>query len=135
MTTVAEVRLWGSRIGAVSLEEDAEAAVFAYEPAFIDSRVQVAPIMMPLQGGVFSFPDLPRRSFHGLPGMLADALPDKYGNILIDAWLATQGRAARASTPSSAFATTGQRGMARWSLRQWLGRAAGSPARSTSTRW
>ena len=111
MTTVAEVRLWGSRIGAVSLEDDADAAVFAYEPAFIGSGVQLAPIMMPLGPGVFSFPDLPRRSFHGLPGMLADALPDKYGNILIDAWLATQGRAPESFNAVERLCYTGRRGM------------------------
>jgi serine/threonine-protein kinase HipA len=111
MTTVAEVRLWGSRIGAVSLEDDADAAVFAYEPGFIGSGVQPAPIMMPLGPGVFRFPDLPRRSFHGLPGMLADALPDKYGNILIDAWLATQGRAPESFNAVERLCYTGRRGM------------------------
>lgn len=111
MTTVAEVRLWGSRIGAVSLEDGADAAVFAYEPGFIGSGVQPAPIMMPLGPGVFSFPDLPRRSFHGLPGLLADALPDKYGNILIDAWLATQGRAPESFNAVERLCYTGRRGM------------------------
>ena len=111
MTTVAEVRLWGSRIGAVSLEDGADTAAFAYEPGFIGSGVQPAPIMMPLGSGVFSFPDLPRRSFHGLPGMLADALPDKYGNILIDAWLATQGRAPESFNAVERLCYTGRRGM------------------------
>jgi serine/threonine-protein kinase HipA len=111
VTTVAEVRLWGSRIGAVSLEDGADIAAFAFEPAFLDSGVQVAPIMMPLGSGVFSFPDLPRRSFHGLPGMLADALPDKYGNILIDAWLATQGRAPESFNAVERLCYTGRRGM------------------------
>ena len=111
MTTVAEVRLWGSRIGAVSLEDGADTAAFAYEPGFIGSGVQPAPIMMPVGSGVFSFPDLPRRSFHGLPGMLADALPDKYGNILIDAWLATQGRAPESFNAVERLCYTGRRGM------------------------
>jgi serine/threonine-protein kinase HipA len=111
VTTVAEVRLWGSRIGAVSLEDGADIAAFAFEPAFLDSGVQVAPIMMPLGSGVFSFPDLPRRSFHGLPGMLADALPDKYGNILIDAWLATQGRTPESFNAVERLCYTGRRGM------------------------
>jgi serine/threonine-protein kinase HipA len=111
VTTVAEVRLWGSRIGAVSLEDDADVAAFAFEPAFVASKMQVAPVMMPLGPGVFSFPDLPRRSFHGLPGMLADALPDKYGNILIDAWLATQGRAPESFNAVERLCYTGRRGM------------------------
>jgi len=111
MTTVAEVRLWGSRIGAVSLEDGEDTAAFAYEPAFIGSGVQVAPIMMPLGLGVFSFPDLPPRRFHGLPGLLADALPDKYGNVLIDAWLATQGRTPQSFNAVERLCYTGRRGM------------------------
>lgn len=111
MTTVAEVRLWGSRIGAVSLEDGAQTAAFAYEPAFIGSGIQPAPLMMPLKAGVFSFPDLPVRSFHGLPGMLADALPDKYGNVLIDAWLATQGRRPESFNAVERLCYTGRRGM------------------------
>lgn len=111
MTTVAEVRLWGSRIGAVSLEDGAETAAFAYEPVFVRSGVEVAPIMMPLGPGVFSFPDLPPRSFHGLPGMLADALPDRYGNVLIDAWLATQGRSPESFNAVERLCYTGRRGM------------------------
>ena len=111
MTTLAEVRLWGRRIGAVALEEGADVATFAYEPAFIGSGIQVAPLMMPLGPGVFSFPDLNPRSFHGLPGMLADSLPDKYGNILIDAWLATQGRSPESFNAVERLCYTGVRGM------------------------
>ena len=111
MTTVAQVRLWGSRIGAVSLEDGAETAAFAYDPAFLASGVQVAPLTMPLGPGVFSFPGLPHRSFHGLPGMLADSLPDKYGNLLIDAWLATQGRTPESFNAVERLCYTGVRGM------------------------
>jgi serine/threonine-protein kinase HipA len=111
MTTLAEVRLWGRRIGAVSLEDGAETSAFAYEPAFAQSGIQVAPLTMPLGTGVFSFPDLPRPSFHGLPGMLADSLPDRYGNALIDAWLATQGRTPESFNPVERLCYTGARGM------------------------
>ena len=111
MTTLAEVRLWGRRIGAVALEDGADVATFAYEPAFIGSGIQVAPLMMPLGPDVFGFPDLNPRSFHGLPGMLADALPDAYGNILIDAWLATQGRSPDSFNPVERLCYTGARGM------------------------
>jgi serine/threonine-protein kinase HipA len=111
VTTVAEVRLWGSRIGAVSLEDGAEVAAFAYDPAFIGSGIQVAPLMMSLGSAIFTFPDLPRRSFHGLPGMLADSLPDKYGNILIDAWLASQGRTPDSFNAVERLCYTGVRGM------------------------
>ncbi len=111
MTTLAEVRLWGSRIGAVSLEEGSDVAAFAYDPAFQGSGIQVAPLMMPLGPQVFSFPQLSRVSFHGLPGMLADALPDRYGNLLINAWLATQGRTPESFNAVERLCYTGARGM------------------------
>lgn len=95
MTTVAEVRLWGRMIGAVSVEGPGRPASFEYVSEFQRSGIEVAPLMMPLGPGVFSFPQLPVASFHGLPGLLADALPDKFGNAVIDAWLAAQGRLPR----------------------------------------
>src|ERR1700689_2630004 len=90
--TLAEVRLWGRTIGAVSLEEGSGYAAFQYDPAFAGSGIEVSPMTMPLDDRVYVFPDLPLRTFHGLPGLLADSLPDKFGNALIDACLATQGR-------------------------------------------
>jgi serine/threonine-protein kinase HipA len=111
MTSIAEVRLWGRRIGAVSLEEGQRTAAFAYDPAFTGSGIEVAPLMMPLRDTVYTFPDLNPRSFHGLPGMLADCLPDKYGNALIDAWLATQGRTPGSFNSIERLCYTGRRGM------------------------
>ena len=86
------MRLWGRTIGAVSLEERARIAAFQYAPAFVASGIELAPITMPLSPRVYQFPSLPEASFHGLPGLLADSLPDRFGHALIDAWLATQGR-------------------------------------------
>lgn len=111
MTTVAEVNLWGTRIGAVSIEDGAETASFAYDPDFVPSGIEVAPLKMPLGPKIYSFPELNPRSFHGLPGLLADALPDKYGNALIDAWLATQGRAPGSFNAVERLCYTGARGM------------------------
>jgi serine/threonine-protein kinase HipA len=111
VTTLAEVRLWGRRIGAVSLLDGATVANFQYDPGFISSGIQVAPLMMPLGPQVFSFPALSPRSFHGLPGLLADALPDRYGNALIDAWLATQGRTPGSFNAVERLCYTGSRGM------------------------
>ena len=90
--TLAAVHLWGRQIGAASLQENQQTAAFEYDPAFARSGIQLSPLMMPLAAKVYSFPGLPHESFHGLPGLLADSLPDKFGNALIDAWLATQGR-------------------------------------------
>jgi serine/threonine-protein kinase HipA len=66
---------------------------------------------MPLSNRVYEFPELPWRTFHGLPGLLADTLPDKFGNALIDAWLATQGRTPESFNPVERLCYTGKRGM------------------------
>lgn len=111
MTTVARVRLWGQTIGAVSLEDGAQFAAFQYHPDILTSALALAPIMMPLRRETYRFPNLPIESFHGLPGMLADSLPDKYGNALIDAWLATQGRSAGEFNVVERLCYVGTRGM------------------------
>jgi len=111
MTIVAEVRLWGRTIGAVSLAEDSDVAAFEYDPAFAGSGIEVSPLVMPLSRRVYSFPELPRNTFYGLPGLLADSLPDKFGNALIDAWLATQGRQPGSFNAVERLCYTGERGM------------------------
>src|SRR6266478_3408732 len=111
MATVAEVRLWGRTIGAVSLEDGARAAAFQYEPAFVSSRIELSPLVMPLSAGVYQFPSLPEVSFRGLPGMLADSLPDRFGHALIDAWLATEGRRPESFNAVERLCYVGARGM------------------------
>jgi serine/threonine-protein kinase HipA len=109
--TLAEVRLWGRTIGAVSLEDGGRFAAFQYDPVFAESGIEVSPITMPLSDRVYLFPDLPERTFHGLPGLLADSLPDRFGNALIDAWLATQGRTPKSFNAVERLCYTGARGM------------------------
>ena len=111
MATIAEVRLWGRRIAAVSLDEATDVAAFQYDPEFARSGIEVSPIVMPLSSRIYTFPSLPRVSFHGLPGLLADSLPDKFGNALIDAWLATQGRTPESFNPVERLCYIGMRGM------------------------
>jgi serine/threonine-protein kinase HipA len=111
MATVAEVRLWGRTIGAVSLEEGATTAAFQYTAPFAQSGIEISPIVMPLSSRVYQFPSLSQESFHGLPGLLADSLPDRFGNALIDAWLATQGRRPESFSPIERLCYTGERGM------------------------
>ena len=111
MTTIAEVLLWGRSIGAVSLEDDRQTAAFQYEPTFAQSGIQVSPIAMPLSIQTYTFPALAHGTFHGLPGLLADSLPDKFGNALIDAWLATQGRNPESFNAVERLCYTGARGM------------------------
>lgn len=119
--TVAAVYLWGSRIGAVSIDEGQTVASFQYDPAFIRSGIRVAPLTMPLAPTIYSFPQLPFVSFHGLPGLLADSLPDKFGNALIDAWLATQGRAPESFNAVERLLYTGARGMGALEYRPAIG--------------
>jgi serine/threonine-protein kinase HipA len=111
MSTLAEVRLWDRTIAAVSLADGATHAVFQYDPSFMHSGIEIAPLMMPLGANIYTFPVLPTGTFHGLPGLLADSLPDKFGNALIDAWLATQGRAPGSFNAVERLCYTGTRGM------------------------
>ena len=108
---IAKVQLWGRTIGAVALEEGRDYAAFQYDPAFAASGIELSPLIMPLSERVYEFPALPRNTFHGLPGLLADSLPDKFGNALIDAWLATQGRTAASFSAIERLCYTGARGM------------------------
>lgn len=108
---IAEVQLWGRTIGAVSLEEGATVARFQYDPDFAGSGIEIAPLTMPLRDEVYEFPALRPETYHGLPGLLADSLPDRFGNALIDAWLATQGRAPDSFDSVERLCYTGKRGM------------------------
>jgi len=108
---IAKVQLWGRTIGAVALEEGREVAAFQYDPAFAGSGIELSPLTAPLSGQVYEFPALPRNTFHGLPGLLADSLPDKFGNALIDAWLATEGRTPEGFNAVERLCYTGTRGM------------------------
>ena len=109
--TLAEVKLWGRTIGAVSLEDNSRFAAFQYDPAFARSGIAVSPITMPLGDQVYVFSDLPHNTFHGLPGLLADSLPDRFGNALINAWLATQGRTPDSFNAVERLCYIGARGM------------------------
>jgi serine/threonine-protein kinase HipA len=108
---IAAVQLWGRTIGAVSLEEGQDVAAFQYDSDFADSGIELSPLTMPLSDRVYTFPGLPRVTFHGLPGLLADSLPDRFGNALIDAWLATQGRRPESFNAVERLCYTGKRGM------------------------
>ena len=108
---IAKVQLWGRTIGAVSLDEGRDVAAFQYDAEFARSGIELSPLTLPLSGRVYEFPALPRTTFHGLPGLLADSLPDKFGNALINAWLATQGRTPESFNAVERLYYTGTRGM------------------------
>lgn len=108
---LAEVKLWGSRIGAVRQDFPGDVAVFEYDPAFVQSGIEVAPLQMPLVSRQYRFPELSRSSFEGLPGMLADSLPDKFGNNLIDRYFAARGIGRGAFDSVERLCYVGARGM------------------------
>ena len=108
--TDASIILWGRRIGAVSWDEARALGIFQYDPAFVGAGIEVAPLKMPVREAPYEFPALPKETFKGLPGMLADALPDKFGNRLIDAWLAETGRSAGRFSPVDRLCYIGNRG-------------------------
>ena len=110
-STDASVVLWGREVAAVSWLTDTGHAVFQYDPEFAESGIELSPLVMPLGPAPFSFPSLPKNTFKGLPGLLADALPDKYGDRLINAWLAEQGRTPENFNPVERLCYVGTRGM------------------------
>ncbi len=112
----AQVMLWGDVVGAVSWLADRAHGVFEYEPAFLTKGLDISPIHMGLNAarngdGIFSFPGLNKQTYLGLPGLLADSLPDKFGNNIIDAWLVRNGRDAGSFSPIERLCYTGNRGM------------------------
>ena len=110
--TIAEVRLWGDTIGAASLGDGDRFAAFEYDPAFATSGIELAPLVMPLAAArVYRFPALPVETFRGLPGLLADSLPDRFGRRMIDAWLAGQGRPPGSLNAVERLCYIGTRGM------------------------
>jgi serine/threonine-protein kinase HipA len=118
MITTAFVKIWGETIGAVAWDSEQELALFEYEPNFHKLNWDLAPLKMPIkQNNTFSFPELraPKNTefdtFKGLPGLLADVLPDKYGNQMINLWLAQQGRPENSMNPVEQLCFIGSRGM------------------------
>lgn len=119
MVDVVEVKIWGQLAGAVRWDAEQQLGYFQYDPSFLERGWEIAPIMMPLANGsrIYSFPELRKGrgetadTFKGLPGLLADALPDKYGNRLINIWLAQQGRPENSMNPVETLCFIGTRGM------------------------
>lgn len=112
----ALVKLWGEIIGAVSWLDDRGYSIFEYDRDFIKKGLDVSPIHMSLDDArkgdsKFSFAALNKETFLGLPGLLADSLPDKFGNRIIDAWLARNGRDKSGFSPIERLCYTGKRGM------------------------
>lgn len=93
MVDVAQIRMFGQVVGFVNWDARYDVARFEYDPDFVKSGIQPSPILMPTrEGRIYSFRELDKETFKGLPGMLADSLPDTYGRALFNKWLALTGR-------------------------------------------
>lgn len=98
-------------VGAVSFDTEKGLGAFEYDPGFIKKGIELSPIKMPLSNRIYSFPELDFNTFKGLPGLIADSLPDDFGNAVLNAWVAGQGRSPSDITPLQRLQYTGKRGM------------------------
>ena len=112
MITACEVYLWGTKIGVIYQDKYLSAGRFEYDAKFINSGIELSPFKMPLSKTIYSFPELIRLdAFHGLPGLFADSLPDKFGNAVIEQWLLNHGRSIGSFSAIERLCYTGKRGM------------------------
>ena len=115
MITTAYINIWNKRVGAIAWNENTGIATFEYQPSFFENEWDLSPLKMPMDGAakkIFSFSELRDLiTFKGLPGLLADVLPDKYGGSLINVWLAQNGRPANSMNPVELLCFIGKRGM------------------------
>jgi serine/threonine-protein kinase HipA len=124
-TDVIEVLAWDRRVGAVALDPETGWYAFAYTKEWVDSGIEMGPLHMALRQQTYEFPQLRRETFYGLPPLLADSLPDKFGNALVDAWMAEQGVATADITPLDRLAYAAERAMGALEFRP--------PARAVAT--
>lgn len=106
-----EVKMWGTTIGYLHMDANKPYASYEYDRNFLQSGIQVAPLYMPLSNRVFEFPDLVGTAFYGVPGMIADSLPDKFGNAIINKWISSRGMTEQDFNVLDRLCYTGSRGM------------------------
>lgn len=116
MISIAKANIWNHFVGAVFWDQKKRVSTFEFDSAFLKNDLDLSPVIMPLEEiksgkKIYSFPSLNKETFKGLPGLLADSLPDKFGNKLLDAWLAQTGRDPNAINPVERLCYTGKRGM------------------------
>jgi serine/threonine-protein kinase HipA len=115
MIATAFVNIWNKRVGAVAWDDSTGVGSFEFESSFLNNSWDISPLKMPVveaKGRIFSFSELRNnQTFKGLPGLLADVLPDKYGNAIINAWLARRGRPSDSMNPVETLCFIGKRGM------------------------
>lgn len=108
---VVSVNYDGRVVGAVSFDTDTGIGAFEYDSGFINKGVELSPIKMPLSRQIYSFPEAGYETFKGLPGLVADSLPDDFGNAVLNTWVAAQGKSPDEITPLQRLQFTGKRGM------------------------
>lgn len=111
MNDTAEVYLWGTRIGIIHQNITKRYASFEYDKDFLRSGIEVSPIRMPLAENIYEFPSLADGPFYGMPGLVADSLPDRFGNAVIEQWLMSMGKSLSEFTAIDRLCYTGKRGM------------------------
>ena len=108
---VINVKYKSYEVGAVSFNTNTGIGAFEYDPAFIKQGIELAPVKMPLTKRIYSFPELEFETFKGLPGLIADSLPDDFGSAVLNAWVAGNGKQPNDITPLQRLQYTGTRGM------------------------
>lgn len=98
-------------VGAVSFDTQTGLGAFEYAPSFIKTGIELSPLKMPLAQRIYSFPELDFNTFKDLPGLIADSLPDDFGNAVLNAWVAMRGKSPNDITPLQRLQYTGMRGM------------------------
>lgn len=111
MNTTCEIFLWGTRIGIIHQDPSKPYASFEYDEKFCNSGIELSPIRMPLNRNIYEFPSLRGEPFYGMPGLVADSLPDKFGNAVIEHWLMMQGKSMADFTAVDRLCYTGKRAM------------------------
>jgi serine/threonine-protein kinase HipA len=123
-TDIIEVSAWGRLVGAVAMDPASGFYAFEYDDAWVERGAELSPMHLPRRRGVFIFPELPRETFYGLPAMVADALPDRFGNALVNAWMAEQGVDPASITPLDRLAYASDRAMGALTFRPPAGPSA-----------
>lgn len=111
MNDTAEVILWGTRIGIIHQDASKAYAAFEYDKDFVNSGIELSPLRMPLSKNIYEFPALVGDPFYGMPGLVADSLPDRFGNAVIEQWLMSLGKSLSDFTAIDRLCYTGKRGM------------------------
>lgn len=111
VSELAKIKYQGNEVGVLARQLDSDTVTFQYEPSFVKSGIELSPLYMPLTNNIYSFPGLEYSVYKGLPGLCADSLPDDFGNAVLNAWMAAQGKSAEHISALQRLHYIGKRGM------------------------